>query len=927
MSKYMMKKYISVLFVAISVAAVQLDAQNRPNVLDELDRSGDFAPMFPFLPTHDAPDNITNVRTWTGVSNAPAGSEGFITAQGDHFVDGNGNVRRFIGTNIGMTGCFPDHASAERVAAEMARYGINIVRMHYVSHRSPEVYPVKDCFLEPVQLERFDYFFNQLKQHGIYVYFQLNISRKFRAENGIVNPGQLPQYKKGVDNVDTRMIELQKMFHRDILEHVNPYTGLAYRDDPAISMMELANENSIIDVWFNPKYEFTGLVEPYKGNIKSLWNLWLLNKYGSTENVKKAWLAGTEGDGTELMPRGVMKSAGSDGALLQKDNGFAEIVYMPAKKSDRLKGNWYLHMNVEKIPSAKDRPILYWTGLSFRKDEPYCLKFRMRSDRNMNVKVRIAQHHDPWVQVAAVTSVKTDGEWKEFTVNFISAIDDSNVRVTLSGFEVGTVDVADISLKSGFDYSWPKGQDVMNMSIDWPYRYNWNCPPQRAVDFTDFLAGLEYRYITDLYANAKNNLHVRQNVTGTQLEYGFNQPLATMDYCDMHAYWCHPAFRKGWKWDHFMVRNSPAMRSWGNPAEVMANVARARILGKPMTISEYDHPNMNQYCAEGDIMMSALGAFQNWSAFMQFAWILDTDYDRTHMNRMFDMCSAPQKLVHFPACYAMFVRGDVRKGSQAVTFAYPSERMADIKAVAEGQSAASHGMKNSYLLKALPLAVVSGRDVRENPELFSAEGKTVIRSEEDVPDWLKQSFKNRIMKSTTGELTWSWQEKNGEVFMVDTQKSKVFSGFVRGRSFIYRGMQLTSGRTRLDWLTLTLTMARPYGKTRPGNILSPGEYLLAATGLVKNTDEVAVVPEGKEGYLSNSVAEGGNEGHAPVLCEGIPARLVFAGLGGRVRCHALGPDGSRMMEVPVESNESGEAVLNIGPEYRTVWYELIVEQQ
>ena len=42
-------------------------------------------------------------------------------------------------------------------------------------------------------------FFSKLKEHGIYIYFQLNISRKFGEENGIVNAKQLPYFYHGID--------------------------------------------------------------------------------------------------------------------------------------------------------------------------------------------------------------------------------------------------------------------------------------------------------------------------------------------------------------------------------------------------------------------------------------------------------------------------------------------------------------------------------------------------------------------------------------------------------------------------------------------------------------------------------------------------------------------------------------------------------
>ena len=108
--------------------------------------------MFPYIPTHDAPENITNVSTWPSWTKGMAGDQGFIKSVGDTFVDDNGNQRRFLGTNICFTGCFPTHEDADRVAAELARYGINLVRLHYVHHKFPpgKIYPKQELDLLPI---------------------------------------------------------------------------------------------------------------------------------------------------------------------------------------------------------------------------------------------------------------------------------------------------------------------------------------------------------------------------------------------------------------------------------------------------------------------------------------------------------------------------------------------------------------------------------------------------------------------------------------------------------------------------------------------------------------------------------------------------------------------------------------------------------
>ena len=49
------------------------------------------------------------------------------------------------------------------------------------------------------------------------------------------------------------------------------------------------------------------------------------------------------------------------------------------------------------------------------------------------------------------------------------------------------------------------------------------------------------------------------------------------------------------------------VNSYGHPGNTFTKLAQARILGKPFTVSEYDHPNLNFYCAEGNVMLAAMG--------------------------------------------------------------------------------------------------------------------------------------------------------------------------------------------------------------------------------------------------------------------------------------------------------------------------------
>ncbi len=273
----------------------------------------DLAPLFPFKVTHGLPDNITNVQTWQGPWR-PAGADGFVRAEQARFVTDRGPCR-FTGTNICFSGCFPEHEQAERVAADLARFGINLVRLHYVHHQWPPErrYASPDSFIEPVQLERFDYLFNQLKQRGIYIYFQLNIARKFGAAAGFEQADKLPWYNNGLDNFEPRMLALQRKYLHDLLGHVNPYTGLAYRDEPAIAALELANENSVVAKWYSGSLD--NLPEPYAAQFQGLWNDWLKQRHGTTVALREAWGCRTVPVGDELIADGGFAAQPADAAM------------------------------------------------------------------------------------------------------------------------------------------------------------------------------------------------------------------------------------------------------------------------------------------------------------------------------------------------------------------------------------------------------------------------------------------------------------------------------------------------------------------------------------------------------------------------------------------------------------------------------------
>ncbi|MBO7725769.1 MAG: hypothetical protein J6S40_04820, partial [Thermoguttaceae bacterium] len=404
-------------------------------------------------------------------------------------------------------------------------------------------------------------------------------------------------------------------------------------------------------------------------------------------------------------------------------------------------------------------------------------------------------------------------------------------------------------------------------------------------------------------------------------QYGAWYAQAKTDYCDNHAYWHHPAFPhvpwdgKDWYIVNAAMTNS---RTGGEPTRMSRN----RLLGRALVVSEYDHAYPNLYGAEGNLMIAAVGAYQGWTGINQFAWSHGQNFEPDAQTFFFDMCGNQAKMVHLPACYAILQRGDVKSGPGKYIHVQDLSRADELRLISEYKT---EWTPIQNRLSADPtLSMVCWTGMRPTDDGLKTElpaDSVNITSWDQLPEEFGCPEDGEI-RNEFGELRWNWKEPEGGFFTVDTQGVKVFTGFVRGRSFEFEGLTLTPGATRMDWTTVSLTAANLSAAGEKGT-LAPGRYLLAATGLVRNTDAVFKVYE--EGKLTAASDYGGSGGESPVLCEGIPLTLELNGLSPeRVSVYPLDEAGDRREAVSAESSGTGCRV-SLGPQYKTLWYELVVE--
>ena len=275
-----------------------------------------------FLPWDDAAESATDV-SW--LLPRPAGASGFVRVDGGRLATGDGRRWRAWGVMLSGGMALPSMDRAGRIARRLAKLGVNCIRLHHIDQRWPDGILVRHSTgrripgitvggdvayrddeptraLDPEAMARLDWFMARCKDHGIYFDLNLNVTRPFTRADGVKDAEQIG-FGKGLTYFDERLIELQKEYAGQVLDHVNPFTANRYADEPAVAIVEILNENSLLDNWVRGalvpvegaaanRGHWAHIPPSYARDLDGLWNRWLAARYAARDALAAAW----EGD-------------------------------------------------------------------------------------------------------------------------------------------------------------------------------------------------------------------------------------------------------------------------------------------------------------------------------------------------------------------------------------------------------------------------------------------------------------------------------------------------------------------------------------------------------------------------------------------------------------------------------------------------------
>lgn len=204
------------------------------------------------LPWNSSPIDISFLNS----PNIPAGKHGFLSSAGDSLVFKDGTPVKFWGANIQASTLFrTSDFNIKKQAKRISRLGFNLIRFHH--HDSKWVKPniFKHAYHSTLSLnaesfKKLDWWIKCLKEEGIYIWLDLQVGRHYTQNDGIDDFAEIakkkPSHQLRGFNYYNKSIQQRMMgFNTAYLSHVNPFTKLAYKDDPAIVSILLINENDL----------------------------------------------------------------------------------------------------------------------------------------------------------------------------------------------------------------------------------------------------------------------------------------------------------------------------------------------------------------------------------------------------------------------------------------------------------------------------------------------------------------------------------------------------------------------------------------------------------------------------------------------------------------------------------------------------------
>ena len=214
------------------------------------------------------------------LNESAAGVSGFVklAADGNSFVLGSGAPARFWAINSDVFRQTPE--AIDRNVRFLARVGVNMVRLH--AQICPKGPNSRSTDVDEKEIDGIWRYVAAAKNQGIYT----TIS-PFWSHSGDAAKWGIEGYGsgglEGLLFFDETLQAAYKAWTKALLARKNPYTGVALADEPAVAILQIQNEDSLL--WWSSDQ----IHPPAKAKLARKFTAWATAKYGTIDGALRAW--------------------------------------------------------------------------------------------------------------------------------------------------------------------------------------------------------------------------------------------------------------------------------------------------------------------------------------------------------------------------------------------------------------------------------------------------------------------------------------------------------------------------------------------------------------------------------------------------------------------------------------------------------------
>jgi hypothetical protein len=606
----------------------------------------------------------------------PAGSRGRVAVSTDGaFVTADGERLRFYGVTIQYSGCLPDSATAVATARRLRALGVNMVRFtafDYTPFPAISIFAegTRTSALDPARMRRFDWLVYQLKQQGIYSVPTFYSVWQPRPDDGVRQPDSVGWGARVPVFFDKTVQQIHRSMVRMVLEHVNPFTGTAYKNEPAIPYIIPFEDASLGAYWLyskdvsrnNPNGSLT-LGSQHLALIDSLFIVSLKAKGAVNDAaLRTRWSTSPASTDNRLKNGGFEDPFSAAWNLGVNANGGAQAIGQ-ISDADAKEGTSCYRLRIGKLGEARQafEINLLQSVSPLPRDKRYRVSFWARTTPQRgqrSVLVYVYNGTYPYNNYGLNSDITLSGAWQKFDMSFTStATDEATANLSFfCGADSGDVFVDDVQFVETGHVGLENGESIATGAVRRNLFWEEDISPARMRD----VAGFYREQLQGLFDG------VRRLVRDT-----LRSDVLLCPSASFVSYWEQVAA------DSYDITSSTEWRSTQVPLLTelygagVPSHAQFTQAGKPHVVHHATIQFPRSYQNDMMTFLPSYAGLHDWDGIVQGVFTGSSAWaaDRVDSAQIWELYNKPNILALMPSTALRFRRGDVVSSPKTLSIA------------------------------------------------------------------------------------------------------------------------------------------------------------------------------------------------------------------------------------------------------------------